>query len=191
MAVTIAGDRTENLDLCSALRAFEPTPTATRDLSLYGLIRKTSIHIPQWGSNSKPQLKDHQIFEPDTLTTAPRGRLITKQLSDWWDHISDGMSRLLSIQRHNIRVHLDIPWIPFLRHGLYQYFLKLLLTQRVRPQNYDISLVWKISLNKIIFILNVNMSNEFSFFEIHSLINHNTSYLILFEYAIWFMRLCV
>jgi hypothetical protein len=27
------------------------TPTATRDLGLYGLIRKTSIHVPQWDSN--------------------------------------------------------------------------------------------------------------------------------------------
>jgi hypothetical protein len=52
---------------------YRATPTATRDLGLYGLIRKTGTHVPQWGSN--PQLKDHQIFEPDALTTAPRRRL--------------------------------------------------------------------------------------------------------------------
>ena len=51
---------------------YRATPTATRDLGLYGLIRKTGTHVPQWGSN--PQLKDHQIFELDALTTAPRGR---------------------------------------------------------------------------------------------------------------------
>jgi hypothetical protein len=51
---------------------YRATPTATRDLGLYGLIRKTGTHVPQWGSN--PQLKDHQIFEVDALTTAPRGR---------------------------------------------------------------------------------------------------------------------
>jgi hypothetical protein len=45
------------------------TPTVTRDLESYGLIRKTSTHIPHWDSN--PRLKDHQIFEPDALTTAP------------------------------------------------------------------------------------------------------------------------
>jgi hypothetical protein len=44
---------------------YRATPTATRVLGLYGLIRKTGTHVPQWGSN--PQLKDHQIFEPDAL----------------------------------------------------------------------------------------------------------------------------
>ena len=79
-AVTITGDWAANLSLYSALRAFEqggiffvPTPTATRDLGLYGLIRKTGTHVPQWGSY--PHHKDHQIIEPDALTTAPRGRL--------------------------------------------------------------------------------------------------------------------
>jgi hypothetical protein len=52
---------------------YRATPTATRDLGFYGLIRKTGTHVPQWDSN--PRLKDHQIFEPDALTTAPRGRL--------------------------------------------------------------------------------------------------------------------
>jgi hypothetical protein len=44
---------------------YRATPTATQDLGLYGLIRKIGTHVPQWGSN--PQLKDHQIFEPDAL----------------------------------------------------------------------------------------------------------------------------
>jgi hypothetical protein len=48
---------------------YRTTPTATRDLGLYGLIRKTGTHVPQWDLN--PRLKDHQIFEPDALTTAP------------------------------------------------------------------------------------------------------------------------
>jgi hypothetical protein len=51
---------------------YRATPTATRDLGLYCLIRKTGTHVPQWGLN--PQLKDHQIFEPDALSTAPRRR---------------------------------------------------------------------------------------------------------------------
>ena len=83
----ITDDWAANLGLCSALRAFEqgrifivPTPTATRDLSLYGLIRKTGTHVLQWGSN--PDLKDHQIFEPDALTTAPRGRLGSTSICD-------------------------------------------------------------------------------------------------------------
>jgi hypothetical protein len=37
---------------------YRATPTATRDLGLYGLIRKTGTYIPQWDSN--PQRKDHQ-----------------------------------------------------------------------------------------------------------------------------------
>ena len=52
---------------------YRATPTATQNLGLYSLIRKTGTHVPQWGSN--PQLKDHQIFEPDALSTAPHGRL--------------------------------------------------------------------------------------------------------------------
>jgi hypothetical protein len=42
-------------------------PTATRDLGLYGLIRKTGTHNPQWDSN--PRRKDNQIIAPDALTT--------------------------------------------------------------------------------------------------------------------------
>jgi hypothetical protein len=49
---------------------YRATPTATRDLGLYGLIWKTGTHVPQWDSN--PRRKDHQIFAPDALTTAPR-----------------------------------------------------------------------------------------------------------------------
>jgi hypothetical protein len=30
---------------------YRATPTATRDLGLHGLIRKTGTHVPQWGSN--------------------------------------------------------------------------------------------------------------------------------------------
>jgi hypothetical protein len=37
---------------------YRATSTATRDLSLYGLIRKTGTHVPQWDLN--PQPKDHQ-----------------------------------------------------------------------------------------------------------------------------------
>jgi hypothetical protein len=57
-AVTITGDRAANFGLCSALRVFEqggifivPTPTVTRDLGFYGLIRKTDTHVPQWDLN--------------------------------------------------------------------------------------------------------------------------------------------
>ena len=57
--------------LSAGRNLYRATPTATRDLSLYGPIRKTGTHVPQWDSN--PRLKDHQIFEPDALTTAPRG----------------------------------------------------------------------------------------------------------------------
>jgi hypothetical protein len=39
---------------------FRATPTATQDLGLYGLIRWTDTHVPQWDSNQGH--KDHQIF---------------------------------------------------------------------------------------------------------------------------------
>lgn len=49
-----------NFVLYSALRAIEQgwiffllAPTATRDLSLWGLIRRTSLHVPQWDSNTQ------------------------------------------------------------------------------------------------------------------------------------------
>lgn len=49
-----------NFVLYSALRAIEEggiffvlAPTATRDLSLWGLIRRTSLHVPQWDSNTQ------------------------------------------------------------------------------------------------------------------------------------------
>jgi hypothetical protein len=51
---------------------YRATPTVTRDLGLHGFIRKTGTHVSQWNSN--PRLKDHQILEPNALTTAPRGR---------------------------------------------------------------------------------------------------------------------
>jgi hypothetical protein len=61
--VTIAGDRAANLDLCLALMALiaardllPATPTVTRDLGLYYLIRKTSTHVLLWDSN--PRDKD-------------------------------------------------------------------------------------------------------------------------------------
>jgi hypothetical protein len=49
------------------------TPTAIRGIGLYDLIGKTNTHVPQWHSN--PRRKDHHIFAPDSLTTAPRGWL--------------------------------------------------------------------------------------------------------------------
>jgi hypothetical protein len=54
-AVTIIGDRAANVDLCVAL--IRATSTATRDLGLNGLIRKTETHVPQWDSNP---WRDHQ-----------------------------------------------------------------------------------------------------------------------------------
>jgi hypothetical protein len=48
---------------------YRATPTATRDLGLYGLIRKTVTYVPQWDSN--PRRKVHQIIAPDALITAP------------------------------------------------------------------------------------------------------------------------
>jgi hypothetical protein len=50
---------------------YRATPTATRDLGLYSLIRKAGTYVPQWDSN--PWCKDHQIIAPYALTTAPRG----------------------------------------------------------------------------------------------------------------------
>ena len=79
-AVTITGDWAANLGLCSALRAFEQggifiVPHLHRHgiWGFSGLLRKTGTHVPQWDSNSR--LEDHQILEPDALTTAPRRRL--------------------------------------------------------------------------------------------------------------------
>jgi hypothetical protein len=56
--VTITGDRAA-LDLCLALwllamRALKRAkPAPTWDLSLYGRIRRTGIHVLQWDSNSR------------------------------------------------------------------------------------------------------------------------------------------
>jgi hypothetical protein len=66
-AVTITDDRAPNLDLCLAHTGFSregplSTPTATRDLGLYGLIEKTDTHVPLWDLN--PRRKDQQIFTP-------------------------------------------------------------------------------------------------------------------------------
>jgi hypothetical protein len=41
---------------------FRATPTATRDLGLYCVIRRTGIPVRQWDSNRGR--KDQQIFEP-------------------------------------------------------------------------------------------------------------------------------
>jgi hypothetical protein len=74
-AVTINGDRAANLGRCSALRAFEQGGIfIVLHLLRHGTsVQKTGTHVPQW--DSIPRLKDHQIFETDALTTAPRGRL--------------------------------------------------------------------------------------------------------------------
>jgi hypothetical protein len=63
----ITGDRTANSDLCFALIAFcsegsfscQHQSTANWDLGLYGLIRKTCTHVPQWDSNR--ERKDHHV----------------------------------------------------------------------------------------------------------------------------------
>jgi hypothetical protein len=52
---------------------YRVTPKETRGFGLYGLIRKTGTHVPQWDSN--PRHKDYQISAPNSPTTAPRGRL--------------------------------------------------------------------------------------------------------------------
>jgi hypothetical protein len=46
----------------SEVSFFVPTPTATQDLGLYGLIRMPCTHVPLWDSNRGR--KDHQIFVP-------------------------------------------------------------------------------------------------------------------------------
>jgi hypothetical protein len=51
-----------HLRLLAVRVLFVPTPTATGDLGLYVLIRRTGTHVPQWDSNHG--LKDHQIFAP-------------------------------------------------------------------------------------------------------------------------------
>jgi hypothetical protein len=65
---------------------YRATPTATRDLSLYGLIQKTGTYVPQW--DSIPRHKDHQIIAPDALTTAPRRWLYSlwdECIHSFWD----------------------------------------------------------------------------------------------------------
>jgi hypothetical protein len=60
---------------------YRATPTVTRDLGLYGLIRKTGTHVPQWDSN--PRRKDHQILAPDALTTAPIISMSDTRIEGW------------------------------------------------------------------------------------------------------------
>jgi hypothetical protein len=57
---------------------YRATPTATWDIGLYGLIRKTGTLVPRWDSN--PRRKDQQIIALDTLTTAPCRRFVTPYL---------------------------------------------------------------------------------------------------------------
>jgi hypothetical protein len=70
------------------------TPTTTRDLGLYGLIRKTGTHVPQWDSN--PRRKDQSInFVPNynmklythiyTFYYAIQHCHIRMWCKDWWD----------------------------------------------------------------------------------------------------------
>jgi hypothetical protein len=75
---------------------YRATPTATRDLCLYSLIRKTGTHVPQWDSN--PRRKDHPIFAPDALTTAPRKRL--------WLNVINNQCKTNTIQifMHQMRI---------------------------------------------------------------------------------------
>jgi hypothetical protein len=54
-------------DLWAGRDLYGATPTATRDLGLYSLIRKTGTHVPQWDSN--PRCKDHQIIAPKHCAT--------------------------------------------------------------------------------------------------------------------------
>jgi hypothetical protein len=84
-AVTITGDRTANFwpmlgvqGLWAGRDLYRATPTTTRDLGLYGLIRKTGTYVPQWNSN--PWRKDHQIIAPHALTTAPRRRVMVRYI---------------------------------------------------------------------------------------------------------------
>ena len=64
---------------------YRATSTATWGLGLYGLIQKTGTHVPQWGSN--PQLKDHQIFEPDALPLRHAGEVSLYE--EHWNEIFD------------------------------------------------------------------------------------------------------
>jgi hypothetical protein len=45
--VTITGERS----MLSTHGFYRVTPTATRDLGLYGLIQRSGTHVPQWDSN--------------------------------------------------------------------------------------------------------------------------------------------
>jgi hypothetical protein len=71
VTVTIAGDRAANLSLCSALRAFEQGGI----IIVPHLLRHgTSVYTVS-SERPAPTSHSHQIFAPDALTTAPRGRL--------------------------------------------------------------------------------------------------------------------
>jgi hypothetical protein len=81
VAVIIAGDEAANLGLCSALRAFEQVGVfiVPHLLRLGTSVYTFSSERPAPTSHSgirTPWRKDNQIFAPDALTTAPRGRLI-------------------------------------------------------------------------------------------------------------------
>jgi hypothetical protein len=81
-AVIIIGDRAIDLHLCLAVLAFShegflrATPTATRDLGLYGLMRKTDTHVAQWDSN--PRCKDYLIYKVWKVVSAKQPEIELK-----------------------------------------------------------------------------------------------------------------
>ena len=66
---------------------YRATPTATRDLGLYGLIRKTGTHVPQW--DSKPPM----TIAPDSLNHCAHQMnwlylQIIKNMLKYWSYVN-------------------------------------------------------------------------------------------------------
>jgi hypothetical protein len=59
---------------------YRATPTATRDLGLYSLIRKTGTYVPQWDSNPRRKERSENVLY----------YLETGLTVIWFGSISDG-----------------------------------------------------------------------------------------------------
>jgi hypothetical protein len=87
-------------------------PAATRDHGLYGLIRRTNTHVPQWDSN--PRRKDHPSLRRRTNHCATRAIpfvwLIPLSRSDYFivqDIDADGHAELFFTINKTQRASVD------------------------------------------------------------------------------------
>jgi hypothetical protein len=95
--VTITGEGLQNLDLCSALRAFT-TPAVTRDLGFSGLIRRTAHSVAFYETQGDVEYlysnpDPHGVYKFKWKAIIQNQNLITKSIEwEWtntWLHLDE------------------------------------------------------------------------------------------------------